>query len=210
MKAYPSIQGPTKAPRKPCIAFRKYDGSNLRFEWSKKRGWHKYGTRRRLFDESDEKYGAAIPLFLASIGPAVEAVIAANKKSRAAKTIIAFCEFFGPLSFAGQHKPGDDMQLRLIDVNVHKRGIVSPRDFVNEFGHLPEVAEVVREGNLTDEFVREVRAGMHVEGGVQPFPEGVVCKGGSGHKLWMAKIKTDAYKEELKRVFEGGWEEYWE
>ncbi len=41
MLAYPEIPGPAKAPLgRPCIAFAKYDGSNLRFEWTPKRGWH--------------------------------------------------------------------------------------------------------------------------------------------------------------------------
>jgi hypothetical protein len=37
MQQYPSIDGSGKAPLGvPCIAFYKYDGSNLRWEWSPK------------------------------------------------------------------------------------------------------------------------------------------------------------------------------
>ena len=46
-----------------CICFNKLDGSNLRFEFSFKGGWYKFGTRNRLFDKSDKDYGQAIDLF---------------------------------------------------------------------------------------------------------------------------------------------------
>ena len=49
MEQYPHIEGSTKAPiGEPCIAFYKYDGSNLRFEWSPKKGWHKFGTEKNF------------------------------------------------------------------------------------------------------------------------------------------------------------------
>jgi hypothetical protein len=54
MEQYPSIEGSSKAPLgKPCIAFYKYDGSNLRWEWNPKKGWFKFGTRHELFDQSN-------------------------------------------------------------------------------------------------------------------------------------------------------------
>lgn len=57
MQQYPSILGSSKAPLgEPCIAFVKYDGSNLRWEWSPKRGWNKYGTRTQLFNETTPIY----------------------------------------------------------------------------------------------------------------------------------------------------------
>lgn len=36
MKDYPSIESSSKAPKDAGIAFYKYDGSNLRFEWHNK------------------------------------------------------------------------------------------------------------------------------------------------------------------------------
>ena len=36
------------------------------------------------------------------------------------------------------------------------------------------------------------------------------AKGGTGHKLWMCKIKTNVYKEELKTRLGDKWEEGWE
>lgn len=83
-------------------------------------------------------------------------------------------------------------------------GIIGPKQFVSDFGHLA-IARVVYEGKLTGRFTEAVRAGKY---GVE---EGVVCKGGKGGPdLWMAKIKTYAYLEKLKAAFADRWEDYWE
>ena len=72
MKQYPEISGSNKAPiGAQCLAFVKYDGSNLRWEWSPKKGWYKFGTRTRLFDHTDEIFGEAIPLFQDTLGPEI-------------------------------------------------------------------------------------------------------------------------------------------
>ena len=75
MKQYPHIVGPSKAPREHCIAFYKYDGSNVRFEWSKKRGWYKFGTRTQLIDENVEIFGQAIPVFKNTLAEGIEKVL---------------------------------------------------------------------------------------------------------------------------------------
>jgi hypothetical protein len=73
-----------------------------------------------------------------------------------------------------------------------------------DFGPLHS-ARMVYEGNLTGKFAEDVRTGMH------DVAEGEVCKGGSGGRdLWMAKIKTYAYLEKLKKAFGDTWEDYWE
>lgn len=202
MKQYPTIQGPSKAPQAPCIAFYKYDGSNLRWEWSHKRGWHKYGTRNRLFDETDPMYGQAIPIFMEKLAPQIDPII--QKKHRNVDRVVVFTEFFGPSSFSGQHKEDEPKELKLFDVNIHKKGLLSPRDFVKQFGHLDFAAQVVYEGNLNNSFIQAVRNSEY------PVVEGVVCKGGSGHKLWMVKIKTNEYRERLKQMYEDRWKDFWE
>jgi len=58
MKTYPSI--PKEISIKPIYAFDKLDGSNIRAEWSKKRGFYKFGTRRKLLDPNEEVFGCAI------------------------------------------------------------------------------------------------------------------------------------------------------
>lgn len=59
MKQYPSINSSNGQSFKEFVAdvFDKLDGSNLRFEWSKKQGWYKFGTRHRLFDNTDPVFG---------------------------------------------------------------------------------------------------------------------------------------------------------
>jgi len=43
---YPSIRGPAfEQLGQPCVAFHKYDGSNLRFLWQEAKGWFRFGTR---------------------------------------------------------------------------------------------------------------------------------------------------------------------
>jgi hypothetical protein len=206
MKTYRSIPGPSKAPRKPCVAFWKHDGSNLRFEWTRKRGWHKFGTRRRLFDETDEEYGPAIRVFEETLAPGLDAVIAKEKLGRDGP-VTAYAEWEGPRSFAGQHHPDDAgaMELILLDVNVHKKGIIGPRDFVKMFGHL-RTPRVVYEGNLNEQLIQDVRSNNFSP----RLNEGVVCKGGSGHDLWMAKIKTMDYRRRLEHAFRDEWREFWE
>lgn len=64
MKDYPSIPKVLKDHiESDCIAFYKYDGSQIRVEWSKKKGWHKFATRGQLFDKSEKNFGCAVDIF---------------------------------------------------------------------------------------------------------------------------------------------------
>ena len=199
MKQYPEISGSSKAPLgKPCIAFYKYDGSNLRFEWSRKQGWHKFGSRTQLIDKSDPILGPAIPLFLNTMGD--EIARRCQKLEKGLQQVIVFAEFLGPNSFAGKHEPNDPKELRLFDVNLYKRGIMKPREFVRGFGDLPYAAQVVYDGNLNKQFIEDVRKGVY------PVWEGVVAKGDD----FMVKIKTNAYMKKLVEVYHAEWRNYWE
>ena len=72
MLQYPEIPGPAKVPLgRSCIAFSKYDGSNLRFEWTPKRGWYKFGTRTQLVNASHPVFGPAVPMFVDLFGAEV-------------------------------------------------------------------------------------------------------------------------------------------
>lgn len=197
MKEYWEIPGPDKAPQLPCIAFYKYDGSNLRFEWSKKRGWYKFGTRHRLFDKTDPDFGSAIDVFLDTYGDSLPKTVLDNKDYRGVDNFIAYCEYFGPNSFAAWHAD-EAKEVMLIDINLTRKGIVLPRDFVRNFGHL-KIAEVIYEGNFNQQFVQDVKDGKY------PVKEGVVAKGilpnknNPQHGLWMVKIKTKWWMDELRR-----------
>lgn len=192
MKSYPEIPGPSKAPNLPCIAFDKKDGSNLRFLYHKKRGWSRFGTRNCLFDANHEVFGCAIDIFYKTYAESIERIIKDNKAYRGVEELIAFCEFFGKNSFCGWHDPQDPKELLLFDINVHKKGFVPPREFVNNFSSVG-IPNVVYEGNFGKQLVEDVKDGKY------PVYEGVVVKGMiNPKKIWMAKIKTKQWLEDLK------------
>lgn len=217
MKDYPKMPGPEGIPfGQKAVVFEKMDGSNLRFEWSKNQGWYKFGTRTRLFDHTDPDFGTAIDIFLSRYGDKLDKIVCDAYKQFKVTAIIAYAEFFGPHSFCGQHsiewlnehisppiEHNDPKNVILFDVNVHKKGFIDPERFIDLFGHLG-IPPVLYKGILTEDFVEEVRNGRF------PVMEGVVCKGGEGHKLWMAKIKTLNYLGRLKQVFQQNYGSYWE
>lgn len=200
MKDYPSILGSTNCPNKPCVAFDKPDGSNLRWEWGRKKGFWKHGTRTRLFDASDSIFGQAIDIFSQKFSKDLEKIFL--KEFSKYSKIIPFTEYLGPNSFAGVHVPGDKTDLILIDLWLDRYGLIGPKNFIKYFGHL-DIPRIIYTGNLTKEFIDNVRKGCY-----NVF-EGVVCKGGSGKDHWMRKIKTDAYREALKQRY-SDWTKFWE
>jgi hypothetical protein len=214
MLNYPKIPGSRGCPGGRCLAFQKYDGTNLHWDWDRDFGWHAFGTRRDEFNLTDlgiEQFVGVhahlrqcVTVFQATLAEGIEKVLRDHPKFHGIQAFKAFTEFLGPNSFAGLHKEDDPKELRLFDVLAEPIGIIGPNQFVADFGHL-HIARVVYDGKLTGKFAEDVRVGKY---GVA---EGVVCKGGSGGSdLWMAKIKTYAYLEKLKKAFGANWEDYWE
>lgn len=214
MLYYPKIPGSQEAPLGRCLAFEKYDGTNLHWDWDRDFGWHSFGTRRDEFDLSEagiSRFTAAhahlhecVGVFRCALADGLEAIFTGQEAYRAVAAFRAFTEFLGPNSFAGLHKAEDPKRLVMFDILVEPGGMLGPERFVADFGHLP-IARVVYRGKLTGRFAEDVRTGRY---GVS---EGVVCKGGSGGAdLWMAKIKTYTYLDRLKRAFGERWEDYWE
>src|SRR5262245_5211334 len=146
MKEYPSILSANDLLAKfddyqgrPFVAFDKLDGSNIRAEWERKKGWHAFGSRRRPLDASQPILGQAIQLVLDGYGDGLAKAL----DGRGVRQATAYFEFLGPHSFAGMHDPAElrvpsnePFRVVLIDVNVHKRGLVSAEEFVAQFGHL--------------------------------------------------------------------------
>lgn len=197
MLQYPSILGSKNAPiGKSCIAFYKYDGSNLRWEWSSKKGWSKFGTRNQLFDANTPLYNQAIPLFMEQI--ADELVYRVKQDTKNPERITAFTEFFGPTSFAGSHEFDEAKELKLFDVFLFKKGFIKPKAFVKMFGDRAYAPKIVYEGNLNRQFVLDVRDGLY------PVDEGVICKGDD----FMVKIKTKAYFAKLYDKYDEAWMSY--
>ena len=190
MKEYPSIQ--TGCVRRfRAHVFDKIDGSNLRFEWTRKRGWFKWGTRTRLFDETDPVFGCAIALFESGLaGPIADAA-----KAQRWEKVVVFAEFHGPHSFAGIHLPEDPKSLTLFDVSPLRKGILPPAEFLKLFGNL-EIPRFLGIENWNREYADKVREGL-VEG--VTF-EGVVAKGLVDRELVMEKAKTRAWIDKVKAL----------
>jgi hypothetical protein len=210
--AYPKIAGSAAAPSGRCVAFEKYDGTNLHWVWDRELGWYAFGTRRNRFDldsvgisefhANHAGYEQAIDLFKSNFASQLDSIFRVHPKYQATE-ITVFTEYFGPNSFAGLHKSDDPKQLILFDVQTES-SMVGPEEFVADFGAL-DIARVIYRGKLTGAFAQEVREGKY------DVAEGVVCKGGTGgNDLWMVKIKTNAYMQQLKEAFKDDWEAYWE
>jgi len=213
MKSYWSIPGPSKGHHEKCHVYAKYDGSNLRLEWSKKRGWYKFGTRKMMIDQSHPIYGNAIDLFLDKYEKDLDHIFKSDKLFYNVRNVVVFAEWFGSKSFAGQHFPDDEKDIVIFDVNLHQKGFLDPKTFNTVFDGL-KVAEEIQECNFGPALIENVKKeNISIESmfKIKPeIPEGVICKGGKNHKLWMCKIKTERYKNKLKDFYEEDWEKYWE
>src|SRR5262245_42473531 len=109
---YPSLDGPTfNFLNSPCVAFQKYDGSNLRFFWDQKQGWHSCGTRYRWFNAANPMFGPAVGLFQKQYARGVTDALRRHKEYRGITELVAFCEFFGASTFSGLHREDEPKQL---------------------------------------------------------------------------------------------------
>lgn len=199
MKTYPHLEHCNSNHLGSNIwAFDKKDGSNIRAEWTKKRGWYKFGTRKTLIDSTDENFGDSIDLFMNKYSDGLAKIFTDNKNYRNSRTFTAFMEYFGPNSFAGQHVDTDIKDVLLFDLVQYQKGFVIPKLFVKDFENLG-IPDVVYNGVLTEEFIQEVRNNAF------NLDEGVMCKGVTKTKgndiVWMAKIKTMDWLDKLKKDF---------
>lgn len=191
MLQYPSIVGVNSTPLgEPCVAFYKYDGSNLRFEWDKKNGWNKFGSRTQMIDKNTPIFNRGIELFQDSMANEIIYRIkdSEGKQFNNLQRITAFAEFYGDNSFAGTHDENDEKKLSLFDIFLFKKGFLSPKDFIETFEGFEQRAQVVYKGNLNQPFIQSVRE--NTLEGVTLF-EGVICKGLS------KKIKSPYHGESL-------------
>lgn len=201
MQQFPSISNYKNFSNQHCIAFDKLDGSNVRFEWSREKGWHKYGTRRSMINDSHPVMGLAPSIFVNKYGESLEKIFKENEEYKKRDSFIAFGEFLGPNTFAGIHDPNDTKDIVLFDIWIYKVGMIGPNEFINNFGHL-HIPEIIYEGKLTSDFAESVKRNDY------NLKEGVICKWGKTGKwkkeINMCKIKTNAYIEKLNTVFSTG------
>jgi hypothetical protein len=195
MKHYPEISYYGDYWGLSVMAFEKLDGSNLRFEYSQKRGFYKFGTRNMMIDRNSQPFGFAIDLFLEKYEAGLTEIFK-SKSYRNILSFVCFAELHGEKSEFGQHEFGnDDFDVTLFDISEYKKGLISPKRFVDDFFDLG-IPRIVYNGNLNRDLVNAVKVN---EWGLK---EGVVCKGIIPNKkadnLYYCKIKTNDWFERLR------------
>lgn len=177
----------------PIIAFDKLDGSNIRAEWTSKKGWHKFGTRHRLVDATDPMFGRAPELVLNKYGDSLAKALKDARYDRA----MCFFEMWGPRSFAGMHDPTDDITVTLFDIAPFNQGIMMPGAYLNLVERAGiDHARALYTGQVTPQFIENVRTGTIIG---MTF-EGVVCKASNDKKTKMPimfKQKSKAWLDKL-------------
>jgi hypothetical protein len=210
---YPKIPSPANCPLKQCIAFEKLDGTNISFYWDADHMYHAFGTRRDKFimptkyksssqgieDFRSKHPGLDVDPLKFDSNLELDQILRDNFYN---SQVIVFAEFLGKNSFAGQHDPLDEKQFIIIDILVDGAMIV-PEEFISLFGKF-NIPKVIYKGKYTGQFVEDVRNGKY------KVNEGVVVKGVVKGKVYMTKIKTNAYLEKLKNKFQDNWKDYWE
>lgn len=209
MKEYPSIPTlPTQGSSSfahwkrnhnmsEIYAFDKIDGSNIRAEWSSKRGFYKFGSRTRLLG-SDQPIINKAEALIKSQEDIIGSICSKNRWDN----IICFYEFAGPKSSFGNHDENDSHNVYLIDANPYKKGILPPKDFVEIFSEEVNCAALLHKGNCNSDFVQSVQNGTLPNLG----SEGVVCKAkGKGNQIIMFKIKRDDWYSKLKQHCGDNW-----
>lgn len=198
MKSYHTIEYYGENWGLPIYAFDKPDGSNLRFEWSKKRGFYKFGSRNVLIDESHAQFGFAVKLFRDKYEEGLNRIFR-TKDFRDAQSFVCYAELVGTKSAFGQHDFGNDtFDILLFDVDQYKKGMIPPGEFIKTFGDLG-IPRVVYTGNLNRELVMKVKANEF------NLTEGVICKGKvktrkGADQLYYCKIKTDDWFVRLRAL----------
>lgn len=185
MKHFPSLVPGSKSKSFQAEVFEKLDGQNFCIEYTKKRGFYKFGSRTQMVDETDLQLGKAVILFKEKYIADLERVFRDNKLEG---TI--FAEYWGDNSLGGIHDPNDEMKISYFDFSP-RGGIVASSLFRKLFENKVPTAKYLGTYNWTPGFVARVRAGE-----LGSF-EGVVGKENSNNP-YMAKAKTQAWLDAVK------------
>lgn len=195
MKDYPSIPQSTGSKFfeiPDALIFDKLDGSSLRAEWSKNKGWFKFGRRNGLLDDSNPQLKASLKLFEVTMAEPLEKIIFDQRWSH----LIVFYEFWGRQSLGGLHVDEDPKSLTLFDADADKRGIIDPRTFRCIFEDRVATPRFLGRHNFTRGFAAHVR-----DNDVPGITfEGVVAKAGYGHDIVRAKAKTQQWIDAIKAM----------
>jgi|ERR1700722_1625389 len=219
--AYPKIPGCEEFWPAKCIAFEKYDGTNLSWVWSKDKGFYAFGTRRDRYDLSEEgvaefrtehpgledapdlfhkSYAHLDNIIREKYGPRSEGADSSGD-------VIIYTEFLGDKSFAGSHVQDDPKRLILIDIKTDW-GFIDPDEFCEDFRNIEKEGyhfpRILYSGKYIGQLAVDIREGKY---NVQ---EGAVIKGVAHGIVYMAKVKSNAYGQKLKESFNDAWRNYWE
>lgn len=195
MKSYPSISKDVRHGYY-IYTFDKLDGSNIRAEWSAKKGFHKFGSRTQLIDQTHYPLGKSIEIIKSKYERDLSEIFRKQKWI----DVLCFFEFYGPNSFAGVHHD-EEHTVTLIDVNPYKQGILEPSYFIKYFGHL-DIPKILYEGFISSDVFDQVKKSTLPNMTL----EGVVCKGSNDKKMKlpvMFKIKSQAWLDKLKEHCKG-------
>lgn len=205
MKQYPSISRDVQYGG-PYYVFDKLDGSNIRAEWSKKQGFYKFGSRKVLLGERGESDQQSLLGESLELIKALEEPLAKVFQQERWQQVVCFFEFLGPSSFAGQHA-AEPHKVTLIDLHIHKQGIIDVREFVRAFEGVVDTAKLLYQGNFNKELESQIRAGT-LEG---MSLEGVVAKA-PPRKKWelptMFKVKNQAWIDRVRALHGDRAEQY--
>lgn len=185
MKIYPTISRDVIRGRN-VLAFDKIDGSNIRVEYSRKRGFYKFGSRNRLLGTDQPIIYSSMSIFREQWGDRLEEIF----RERAIHQSVLFFEFHGEHSFAGTHDPLDNHSLYLLDITVNRKGFLKPKEYLKYFGGL-QIAPLLFTGPCDFDFIESVKSSTLANMSL----EGVVCKSSRGETF---KIKSDAWLSKLR------------
>ena len=185
-----------------AYGFRKFDGSNFCAEWNKKlskksqftNGFGKFGTRTQMIKNANNPFVEAVNIFMDKYSKKLDEIFTSEKIFRGVDTITVYGEFFGEHSFAGQHNWEEDHDLVIFDMFLYKKDFLKPGDFIDIFSHI-EKPKVIFKGILTEEIIDLVQKNAF------NLEEGVVFKGVQDNKVWMAKLKTNAWLEKVRALY---------
>lgn len=188
---YPKIpaHGPS-TPDEPCIAFEKYDGTNLSWHWKRDEGFVAAMTRRYFITENHPYFGDGVRTFNLLYRDKLRKIL--TQQFPDTREAVVYSEFFGEHSFAGFHNELESKALIFFDLCLADRGLLSPAEFLTTFKDLPHPKVLFKGKITTGSFVSKLKEGQF------KVMEGAVCKGGKTGQVWMCKIKTNDWLEKFK------------
>ena len=195
-------------------AYNKLDGQNICIKYSPRtKKFDQFGSRKRVFDETDEQFGDAVKWFKNSCYPQLlSQIVTDNSKKKGLFTgvdeITFYFEWYGENSFAGVHVVGVELKLALIDVFIKKKGYIELKPLQELFYSHKEIIqpELIYRGKLTKEFIKSIQDNDWTRPDCK-YPnvkEGVVCRRTTlmkGQRLPKVKFKTKWWMDRLHEKY---------